>query len=247
MDGFTACPEQSPAASRTGRSGLKPEKRALTPYTPVMPRSFSRTDRLLASLDRGLRAVAAQSPSNRPSPAGALVQPELSAAEQAKSVRLLRVNRAGEIAAQALYSAQAVFARDAATAEHLERAAAEENDHLSWCTERLHELGGRGSLLDPVWYLGATAVGALAGIAGDGASLGFVAETERQVEAHLDDNLERMPAADLKSRAILEQMRTDEARHGSEATAAGGTVIREPVRTLMALGGETLRRLAYRL
>jgi ubiquinone biosynthesis monooxygenase Coq7 len=212
-----------------------------------MARNLSRTDRFIAVLDRGLRAVAASPPPNRPGPAPAADQPELTAAESAESVRLLRVNRAGEIAAQALYSAQAVFARDEATARHLERAAIEEADHLAWCTDRLRELGGRGSYLDPVWYLAATAVGTVAGFAGDGASLGFVAETERQVEAHLDDNIERLPRADHQSRAILEQMRADEARHGSAAVAAGGAMIREPVRTFMALGGGTLRRLAYRL
>lgn len=212
-----------------------------------MTRSPSRTDRFIAVLDRGLRAVAGSAPGNRPSPAASVDQDELSAAEAAASIRLLRVNRAGEIAAQALYSAQTVFTRDETTARHLEQAAAEEVDHLAWCTERLDELGGRGSYLDPLWYLAATAIGTLAGIAGDRTSLGFVAETERQVEAHLEDNLDRLPPADLKSRAILEQMRADEARHGSDATAAGGAPISEPVRSLMAGGGETLRRLAYRL
>jgi len=212
-----------------------------------MPRQLSRIDRLIAVFDRGLRATVAGAPPSRPSPAAALDPTDLTPAEQAESIRLLRVNRAGEIAAQALYSAQAVFARDGATASHLDQAAGEEIDHLAWCTERLDELGGRGSVLDPLWYLGAAAIGTLAGIAGDNASLGFVAETERQVEAHLDDNLARLPQADLRSRAILEQMRADEARHGSDAAAAGGTPIREPVRTLMAIGGETLRRLAYQL
>jgi ubiquinone biosynthesis monooxygenase Coq7 len=210
-----------------------------------MARNFSRTDRFIAVLDRGLRAVGASSPPNRPSPT--VDQPALNAADRAESVRLLRVNRAGEIAAQALYAAQAVFARDESTVRHLEQAAGEEVDHLAWCTDRLRELDGRGSYLDPLWYLTATAVGTLAGMAGDSASLGFVAETERQVEAHLDDNIERLPPADRQSRAILEQMRADEARHGSAAVAAGGAPIREPVRTLMALGGETLRRLAYHL
>jgi ubiquinone biosynthesis monooxygenase Coq7 len=171
----------------------------------------------------------------------------LTAAESAASARLLRVNRAGEIAAQALYSAQAVFARDPATRRQLQQAALEEIDHLAWCTTRLRELGGRPSRLDPFWYLGSAGIGALAGLAGDKLSLGFVAETERQVEAHIEDHLDRLPAADAKSRAILATMASDEMRHGSEATAAGGEAIREPVRTLMRLGGEILRRVALRL
>jgi ubiquinone biosynthesis monooxygenase Coq7 len=129
----------------------------------------------------------------------------------------------------------------------LEQAAAEETDHLSWCTDRLDELGGRASLLDPFWYFGSAAIGAVAGIAGDRTSLGFIAETERQVEAHIDDHLARLPAGDSRSRAILEQMAADESRHGSEAAAAGGSPIREPVRSLMALGGGILRRIAYHL
>jgi len=213
-----------------------------------MPRAIGWTDRLIAVCDRGLETLAGGGmAAARPSPAAAVAEAPLTAAERAESARLLRVNRAGEIAAQALYGAQALFARDGATARRLEQAAAEEGDHLAWCTARLDELGGRRSLLDPFWYLGSAAVGALAGIAGDAASLGFVAETERQVEAHLDDHLDRLPPADLKSRAILEQMAADEVRHGEEAAAAGAAPIREPVRSLMALGGGLLRRLAYRL
>ena len=211
-----------------------------------MAEALGWVDRLIDVADQGLRAVAADTPPHRLSPADRVPDAPLTSGEREAAARLLRVNRAGEIAAQALYSAQAVFARNTATAEQLRRAAQEEHDHLAWCTARLRELGVRPSLLDPFWYLGSSAIGALAGLAGDRVSLGFVAETERQVEAHLEDHLRRLPSGDAKSRAILEAMAEDEQRHGSEAAAAG-TQIREPVRTLMAIGGETLRRLAYRV
>jgi ubiquinone biosynthesis monooxygenase Coq7 len=213
----------------------------------AMPRALNRTDRLLACCDQGLRIVAGDVQARRASPAAAVAESALSGNERAASARLLRVNRAGEIAAQALYSAQALFARDPATARHLYRAADEEIDHLAWCTQRLRELGGRTSILDPFWYAGSAAIGALAGLSGDSRSLGFVAETEKQVESHIDDHLERLSRADTRSRAILEQMAADEARHGSEAAAAGGEPMCEPVRSLMAMGGEVLRRLAYHL
>lgn len=212
-----------------------------------MTRAISRTDRLVAVFDQGLKAVLAPPPAGRPSPADDVDETALSPAERAESARLMRVNRAGEISAQALYIGQALLARTAGTADHLDRAAAEEADHLSWCTRRIEELGGRPSWLDPVWFLGSAAIGALAGVSGDARNLGFVTETERQVEAHIEDHLARLPQRDRKSRAILEQMAADEARHGSQASAAGAVPIREPVRSLMAVGGEILRRVAYRL
>ena len=159
----------------------------------------------------------------------------------------MRVNRAGEISAQALYTGQALFARDPQTAGHLRQAAAEEIDHLVWCTERLDELGGRPSILDPAWYVGSVAIGALAGLRGDATSLGFVVETERQVESHINDHLHRLPPNDAKSRVILEQMAEDEVRHGHDAGEAGGAPIREPVLSLMRFAGEIMRRLAYHL
>lgn len=211
-----------------------------------MAEALGWVDRLIDVADQGLRAVAAEVPGRRPSPAEHIADGPLTAGERETAVGLLRVNRAGEISAQALYSAQALFARDRATEDQLRRAAQEEMDHLAWCTTRLRELGGRPSRLDPLWYLGSTAIGALAGIAGDRLSLGFVAETERQVEAHLEDHLSRLPANDAKSRAILEAMARDEQRHGSEAAAAGAP-IREPVRSFMRVGGEILRRVALHL
>jgi ubiquinone biosynthesis monooxygenase Coq7 len=234
------------ASAQAGKSGGRTLPPGF-PYTLPIMRVTSRTDRLIAMLDQGLRAVAAAVPAGRRSPAAAQPEAGLSAAERQESARLLRVNRAGEIAAQALYSAQALFARDPATAGHLRQAAAEENDHLAWCSERLAELGGRRSLLDPFWFIGSTLIGALAGLAGDRASLGFVAETEKQVEAHIDRHLARLPAADARSRAVLEQMAADEARHGRAATAAGGAPIREPVRSLMAVTGGCFRRISYYL
>jgi ubiquinone biosynthesis monooxygenase Coq7 len=212
-----------------------------------MARELDWDDRLIGVLDQGLRSVGAEPLAERASPADQVEEAPMTAAERAESARLLRVNRAGEIAAQALYSAQALFARDPATARQLECAATEEADHLAWCSRRLRELGGRGSRLDPFWYLGSAAIGAAAGLAGDATSLGFVTETERQVEAHIGDHLDRLPAADARSRAILERMAADEARHGRDAASAGAAAIREPVRTLMAVGGEILRRVAYRL
>jgi len=212
-----------------------------------MVRVTSWADRLIAACDQGLKTVAATPAGNRPSPADAVAAAPMTGSELAESARLMRVNRAGEIAAQALYTGQALFARDTRTAGHLARAAAEEVDHLAWCTQRLAELGGRNSIFDPAWYVGSLTVGALAGAAGDANSLGFVEETERQVESHINDHLTRLPEQDAKSRAILAQMSADEARHGSEAREAGGRTIREPVRTFMAVGGELLRRIAYRL
>lgn len=145
----------------------------------------------------------------------------------------MRVNHAGEIAAQGLYHGQALVARNPATRAMLEQAAREEADHLAWCEQRLRELDDRPSLLDPLWYAGSFAIGALAGLAGDRHSLGFVAETERQVERHLDRHMEQIPAGDTRTRAIVDQMRADEQAHGQLATQAGGTPLPRPVQQLM--------------
>lgn len=161
------------------------------------------------------------------------------------SCSLMRVNHAGEISAQALYLGQAVLARSETTRKHLLAAAAEEQDHLAWCAERIDELGGSRSRLDPIWYLGSLGIGMLAAAAGDRVSLGFIVETEKQVEAHLDDHLGRLPEQDVKSRAILRQMAADEARHGSMAEDAGGAQLAQPVHRLMGLGGEMLRQIAF--
>lgn len=159
----------------------------------------------------------------------------------------MRVNHAGEIAAQALYSGQAIMARSDETREHLLEAAAEEEDHLAWCAARINELGGQKSVLAPFWYAGSFALGVLAGAAGDKTSLGFIAETEDQVEAHLNDHLNRLPESDSKSRAILDKMALDEAHHGTTARLHGGSDIPQPVKSFMALGGNILRQTALRL
>lgn len=199
-------------------------------------------DRLIAAVDSGLRTLAATSEPGRPSPAHAVADPELSAADRRSSAALMRVNHAGEIAAQALYSGQALGARSATTRQQLEQAANEERDHLAWCHERLRELDARPSVLDPLWYAGCFCMGFGAAVLGDRASFGFVAETEAQVEAHIKDHLQRLPAADAKSRAILERMAQDEARHGTMATLGGARPLPLPARRAMAFGGELLRK-----
>ena len=156
----------------------------------------------------------------------------------------MRVNHAGEIAAQALYNGQLLVARSEATRELLANAVREERAHLGWCATRLHELGDRPSLLTPLWYLGSFGVGVLAGLREDTQSLGFVHETERQVEAHLRDHLQRLPPQDTKSMAILSRMAEDEALHGKTATLAGGAELPAPIRGCMKVGGEILRRIA---
>jgi ubiquinone biosynthesis monooxygenase Coq7 len=206
--------------------------------TPTWP------DRLIAAAEQGLRAIAAPPVSTRPSPAAPLPEPALSAEERRTSAALMRVNHAGEIAAQALYSGQSLFARSPETRELLANAAREERDHLAWCAARIEELGGRTSLLAPLWYAGSFGIGMLAGLRADVESLGFVRETERQVEAHLRDHLGRLPAHDEKSAAILSRMAEDEVHHGTTATLAGGAELPSPIRAGMKIGGEILRRIA---
>jgi ubiquinone biosynthesis monooxygenase Coq7 len=178
---------------------------------------------LLVAADRALRAVLAPAARARPVPGpdSAAQAPPLSPAERRESAALMRVNHAGEVAAQALYHGQAFVARDPATRDMLLRAAREEADHLAWCEQRLRELDARPSALNPVWYAGSFAIGALAAAFGERASLGFVVETERQVEGHLESHLQRLPANDTRSRAILESMKHDEIAHGAQAQEAG--------------------------
>ncbi len=157
----------------------------------------------------------------------------------------MRVNHAGEVSAQALYRGQALMAGDRTVAAAMQKAAAEETDHLAWCEERLAELGGRTSLLNPIWYAGSFAIGALAGALGDSASLGFIHETEKQVESHLQDHIERLPAADSRSLAILERMKHDEAAHGARAAAMGGAPLPWPLRAAMRLASRLMTRGSY--
>ncbi|HYP79302.1 MAG TPA: 2-polyprenyl-3-methyl-6-methoxy-1,4-benzoquinone monooxygenase [Steroidobacteraceae bacterium] len=195
----------------------------------VTPTSFP--DQILVSMDRALRALLAPPPASRPAPGEPA--PVADPVQRRQTAGLMRVNHAGEIAAQGLYHGQAMVARNPVTRALLDRAAREETDHLAWCEQRLRELGDRPSLLDPLWYAGSFVIGAAAGLAGDRHSLGFVAETERQVERHLDQHLAQVPAADRRSRAILEQMRADEQAHGKLAVESGGRQLPRPVRLLM--------------
>jgi ubiquinone biosynthesis monooxygenase Coq7 len=158
---------------------------------------------------------------------------------------LMRINHSGEVAAQALYQGQAFVSQRDATRASLMEAAREETDHLAWCAERIEELGGRTSLLNPLWYAGSFTIGALAGLAGDRTSLGFVAETERQVVEHLDGHLQRLPMEDVRTRAIIQQMSADEERHGRNAMLAGGAELPRPVRALMKLTAKVMTRTAY--
>jgi ubiquinone biosynthesis monooxygenase Coq7 len=206
-------------------------------------RSFSLIDRGLGEIDKAIKTLSAPVRASRAAPA-----PEgepLDAVQRARSARLMRVNHSGEVAAQALYRAQALTAGDAAVAAAMRRAAAEETDHLAWCETRLRELGGSTSVLNPLWYAGSFAIGALAGILGRGANLGFVAETERQVEAHLRAHLERLGDADRRSRAILEQMTHDEMQHGAEAMTMGGRELPFPVRAAMRLTARVMTEGSY--
>jgi 3-demethoxyubiquinol 3-hydroxylase len=198
----------------------------------------------IAAADRALRAVGGAASASRPNPAAELPA-ELSGADRRQAAALMRVNHAGEVAAQALYHGQALGARSPDTRALLLRAAQEESDHLAWCEARLAELGSRPSLLNPLWYAGSFAIGALAAAFGDAASLGFVRETERQVEGHLDEHLSRLPADDARSRAILRAMREDEARHAANARTAGAIRLPLAVRALMRQTARVMTRTAY--
>lgn len=223
-------------------------------------------DPLIAAADRALRAVFAPAHASRPIPGGPPASPAsadspghtetpqrttiiegvvLSDAERRESAALMRVNHSGEVAAQALYHGQALVSKSLATRNMLLKAAREEADHLAWCETRLKELGSRPSLLNPLWYVGSFAIGALAAAAGDRTSLGFVVETERQVEGHLDEHLTRLPSGDTRSRAILNVMRTDEIGHGAAAKMAGASELPAPVRVLMRHAARVMTTAAY--
>ena len=206
-------------------------------------------DRLLAAADSGLRTLLAPPRAARPSPAAAVTaSTPLTEDEQRLSGALMRVNHVGEICAQALYTAQALGTSDPALRRQLDAAAREETDHLAWTRERLDQLGDRVSLLNPLWFAGAFGIGLLAGrIGGDRLSLGFVVETERQVEAHLASHLDRLPAADSASRAIAAQMKDDEARHADASLHAGGVALPAPVRGLMRLAAKVMTVTAHRI
>ena len=207
-------------------------------------------DRLLTAADTARRTLAGANPASRPCPvppAGAGAPGALDAAERRLSGALMRVNHVGEVCAQALYDAQAQATRDPALRKHFERAARDETDHLAWTRSRLRDLGARPSVLNPLWYAGAFGIGWIAGRTSDALSLGFVVETERQVEHHLEGHLERLPAQDLASRAIVEQMKEDEALHATQAEQAGAMALPAPVRWLMRAAAKVMTSTAHYL
>ena len=213
-----------------------------------MERNYTRLDRLIASVDEALRISTGEAPTpDRENPAGDIPPAELDDEESRHVAGLMRINHTGEVCAQALYAGQAATARLDETRESMQQAADEEIDHLAWCEERLKELDSRPSILNPLWYAGSFTIGALAGIAGDQWSLGFVKETENQVEAHLEDHLERLPEGDERSQAILDQMKTDEARHAEMADEAGARDLPKPIQSAMAFTAGIMKSLAYRI
>jgi ubiquinone biosynthesis monooxygenase Coq7 len=208
-------------------------------------RAFSLLDRLIGEIDKAIKVLAAPARSSRALPDAAGGESVLEAADALESGRLMRVNHSGEVAAQALYQGQALTARDPAVAAAMRRAASEEMDHLAWCEQRLRELNGGTSLLNPLWYAGSFAIGALAGALGDRASLGFIAETEKQVEAHLRGHLERLPAADHRSRAIVDRMTHDEVAHGAQAASLGANELPFLLRSAMRLTSRVMTGSSY--
>ena len=210
-------------------------------------RTLSPLDRLLAGLERALETVAGSPEASRASPAEAFNESDMDDAERRHAAGLMRINHTGEVCAQALYDGQAALARGEENRAHLQHAAAEETDHLAWCAERLKELDSRPSLLNPLWYAGSYVIGAAAALAGDPVSLGFVVETERQVEAHLEEHLDKLPPQDERSRAVLTQMQADEVRHAHEAKLRGGIDLPFPIPGLMHLSSLVMKAVAYRV
>jgi ubiquinone biosynthesis monooxygenase Coq7 len=209
-------------------------------------RKLTPLDRILASAGNALRTVATPAGrSARANPAANIIDAELNDSQKRHAAGLMRINHAGEVAAQALYRGHATVARDKDIEGQMQHAADEEFDHLAWCEQRIHELGEDVSKLSPVWYAGAYAIGAASGILGDKWSLGFIAETERQVCAHLDSHLDSLPPEDVKSRAIVEQMRDEEEEHGENAINAGAADLPAPVKHLMRMTAKVMTKTAY--
>lgn len=209
--------------------------------------SLTGTDALIAAVDTALRTLSGGSHAGRPCPRPDSPSGKLGDEDRRLSGSLMRVNHVGEVCAQALYSAQALTARDATLRRQFDQAAREETDHLAWTQQRLDELGAHPSLLNPLWYGGAFAIGLLAGRVGDATSLGFLVETERQVEQHLERHLDRLPSGDGASRAIVDQMRQDESRHADAAQAAGAAELPLPVRWAMRAAAKVMTVTAHRL
>jgi ubiquinone biosynthesis monooxygenase Coq7 len=207
-------------------------------------RRFDQLDRALGEIDKIIKSLTVPARASRGVPDAPVAEP-LEEAERVESARLMRVNQSGEVAAQALYQGQAFTARSEEVRSAMNQAAAEEIDHLAWCEQRLKELQGRTSLLNPIWYFGSLILGACAGALGDRASLGFIAETEKQVESHLRGHLERLSAKDLRSRAILEQMTHDEMQHGAKASSLGGKALPFPITWAMRATSGLMTRGSY--
>jgi ubiquinone biosynthesis monooxygenase Coq7 len=210
-----------------------------------MNRSINPLDHLITGMDKALRVIAGVASSSRPNPAAHAADADMSEQERRHAAGLMRVNHVGEVCAQALYNAQARFAKDPVMKEKFEKAGREEEDHLAWTAQRLAELNSQPSLLNPLWYAGAYAIGSVAAHLGDKRSLGFVVETERQVESHLDSHLALLPGQDAKSRAIVQQMKDDEIAHGEAAREMGGEDAPEPVRAAMAIASKFMTTTAY--
>lgn len=206
---------------------------------------MSLLDPFIVQVDQALRTLFAKAPTARAMPGADLPEAEMTEAERRHAAALMRVNHVGEVCAQALYAGQAFAAEDQTVQRALERAAWEETEHLNWTETRIADLGGRKSLLNPLWYLGAWTIGAVAGRLGDRLSLGFLAETERQVEAHLDGHLDSLPVADLRSRAVVEQMRLDEIAHAETAVKLGAGELPGPAKDAMRLGAKLMTGTAY--
>jgi ubiquinone biosynthesis monooxygenase Coq7 len=204
-------------------------------------------DRFIQEFDRALRTIAGVAQAARPSPGEAVPDAELAAEARRHAAALMRVNHVGEVCAQALYQGQALTARDSAARDSFASAAREEEDHLAWSSERIAELGGRPSLLNPLWYAGSFAIGVAAGVLGDKWNLAFLAETERQVEEHLAGHLDALPVEDRRTRAVVEAMRADEARHRASAVALGAAELPPAVTRLMRLASRVMTSVAYRL
>ena len=205
------------------------------------------SDRVISEFDRTLRALAGVHEAARPNPAGEVGEAELGEKQRAHAAGLMRVNHVGEICAQALYQGQAMTARDPQARAALEQAAREEQDHLAWSAERIRELDGRTSLLNPLWYAGSFAMGVAAGALGDRWNLAFLAETERQVEEHLSGHLDKLPPEDRRTQAVVEAMRTDEARHRDTAIQLGAAELPAPVKLAMRLASKVMTTLSYRV
>lgn len=204
-------------------------------------------DDLIAEFDKGLRTLLAPARTARPLPGKNLDEADMSEEEKRQAAALMRVNHSGEICAQALYQGQALTARKPEIQQALKEAASEETEHLNWCESRINDLGGRKSLFNPAWYAGSLAIGALAGALGDKWNLGFLAETERQVVRHLEGHLQRLPASDEKSRAVVGQMKEDEARHAASALEQGGAELPVPVKVAMKLSARVMTGVAFRV